>query len=325
MNCITNKNNNHSHVFVRLLSLFALFAVFVSHNVSASDEDKKENRYSEKGADTCLKCHDEDYKRYRVMDIFYSKHGNRDNPRSPMAQLQCEACHGPIGDHEHEPKVGQRRVPVIVFGKRSPVSIRKQNSMCLACHNDKPRFNWAGSQHQSNTLACVECHVLHTRNEPMQSATQQVDKCLNCHNNRRAEFQRTSAHPVRSQKMRCSDCHNAHGSAADKLLVTQNRNDLCYRCHAEKRGPLLWTHAPVAEDCGICHEHHGSVNPALLKKRPPLLCQQCHSILGHPAVARTSTGLPDQSPSTMLIGKSCLNCHYQVHGSNHPSGVKLMR
>ena len=25
------------------------------------------------------------------------------------------------------------------------------------------------------------------------------------------------------------------------------------------------------------------------------------------------------------MGGSCLNCHSQVHGSNHPSGVKLMR
>jgi hypothetical protein len=26
-----------------------------------------------------------------------------------------------------------------------------------------------------------------------------------------------------------------------------------------------------------------------------------------------------------LLAKSCLNCHSQVHGSNHPSGVKFMR
>ena len=29
--------------------------------------------------------------------------------------------------------------------------------------------------------------------------------------------------------------------------------------------------------------------------------------------------------SRFLLGSSCLNCHSQVHGSNHPSGVKLMR
>jgi len=26
-----------------------------------------------------------------------------------------------------------------------------------------------------------------------------------------------------------------------------------------------------------------------------------------------------------VLGQNCLNCHSQVHGSNHPSGSKLMR
>ena len=27
----------------------------------------------------------------------------------------------------------------------------------------------------------------------------------------------------------------------------------------------------------------------------------------------------------MVMGRSCMNCHTQVHGSNHPSGFSLMR
>ena len=34
---------------------------------------------------------------------------------------------------------------------------------------------------------------------------------------------------------------------------------------------------------------------------------------------------PIGTPSRFLLGQSCLNCHSQVHGSNHPSGSKLMR
>jgi hypothetical protein len=26
-----------------------------------------------------------------------------------------------------------------------------------------------------------------------------------------------------------------------------------------------------------------------------------------------------------VLGKNCLNCHGQVHGSNHPSGARLTR
>jgi hypothetical protein len=26
-----------------------------------------------------------------------------------------------------------------------------------------------------------------------------------------------------------------------------------------------------------------------------------------------------------MLGKNCLNCHSQIHGSNHPSGARLTR
>jgi len=127
--------------------------------------------------------------------------------------------------------------------------------------------------------------------------------------------------------MACSDCHSAHGSAAPAMLVKPTLNQTCFSCHADKRGPLLWEHEPVAEDCSLCHTPHGSVRNALLTKTPPLLCQQCHSTAGHPSVARTGAALPANGSNGALfvVAGSCTNCHTQVHGSNHPSGAKLMR
>jgi predicted CXXCH cytochrome family protein len=86
----------------------------------------------------------------------------------------------------------------------------------------------------------------------------------------------------------------------------------------------------VVEDCSLCHTAHGSVRRALLNKTPPLLCQQCHSQAGHPAVARTPAGLPSVAGgggtgAVYTVSGSCTNCHTQVHGSNHPSGAKLLR
>ena len=112
------------------------------------------------------------------------------------------------------------------------------------------------------------------------------------------------------------------------MLNKPTVNQTCFSCHAEKRGPLLWEHAPVAEDCTLCHSSHGSVRQALLTKTPPLLCQQCHSVAGHPSV-RTHRCRPARrqrrSGSVFLLAGSCTNCHSQVHGSNHPAGAKLMR
>ena len=284
-------------------------------------QSSQEKLYTRKGADTCLKCHDEDYK-FPIFPIFYNKHGNRNDPRSPMAQLQCESCHGPGRAHATEPKVGYDRAPIIAFGKKSWASSQKQNGQCLQCHNNHNRQNWTGSAHERQDMLCVDCHQLHKRHDPILQVKQQSDFCYTCHKKQRAEFARTSVHPVRYEKMECSQCHNPHGSITDAMLKTNTKNDTCYRCHAEKRGPYLWTHAPVAEDCGLCHEHHGSIHTPLLKKRAPLLCQQCHSQAGHPSLALDGSTVTSNSP--LVLAKGCMNCHSQVHGSNHPSGVKLM-
>jgi hypothetical protein len=64
----------------------------------------------------------------------------------------------------------------------------------------------------------------------------------------------------------------------------------------------------------------------MVKLRGPLLCQSCHSQQGHPSVGHGPAGLPGgTSPATSLALGNCMNCHSQVHGSNHPSGSSLTR
>ena len=290
--------------------------------------------YTEKGADTCIKCHDEDSK-FPVFSIFKTKHAQQADKRTPFAGLQCESCHGPGAEHAKKVRPDQKQGPIIAFGttskltadKMNPVSAEKQNKICLNCHQGDARIGWAGSKHEANNLACVSCHKIHVPRDPVLSKTTQPDVCYKCHKKERADFFKAYSHPVHAGLMTCSDCHKPHGSSSDHLLAKPTVNQTCYTCHAEKRGPFLWEHAPVAEDCTLCHTPHGSVYPALLTKSPPLLCQQCHSVAGHPAVARTGDALPGASsgPSGFLLAGSCTNCHSQVHGSNHPSGVRGMR
>jgi len=306
----------------------ALFLILACSMVSpgfAADAEPAE--YSGKGADTCLKCHDEDNE-YPVLPVFRTGHGERNDSRSPMAILQCETCHGPAGNHTEKVKQGEIRAPIRAFGSGAWTPVTEQNAICLKCHNDTNRINWHGGIHETESVACADCHQTHARRDPMLTARNQVEKCNQCHLKQKAEFYRRSSHPLRFDKMRCSDCHNAHGSFGDKLIRTATKNELCNQCHAEKRGPVLWPHAPVLEDCTLCHNSHGSVNNALLNKRPPFLCQQCHNNAGHPSPLYSGDGLPGGSvPSQrkFLLARSCLNCHSQVHGSNHPSGVKLLR
>jgi DmsE family decaheme c-type cytochrome len=134
-------------------------------------------------------------------------------------------------------------------------------------------------------------------------------------------------HPVNEGKVTCTSCHEPHGSNTPAQLVKNSVTETCTTCHAEFRGPFLWEHQPVAEDCTNCHSPHGSANLAMLKARGPFQCQQCHETSGHPSIAFGSNNVAGGTAPTKayVLAGNCLNCHTQVHGSNHPSGAKLMR
>jgi len=288
--------------------------------------------YTEKGADTCLMCHTEAWA-YPIFPIFKTKHAVRADARTPFAVhadartpfagRQCEACHGPGAKHA----AGGDKNAINSFKPTSFLSPKERNKFCLECHQGNARTGWHASTHDSNDLACSNCHKIHAERDPVLATATQPEVCFACHRKERADFAKPSTHPVRFGKMACSECHSAHGSTSAGMLVKPTVNQTCYTCHAEKRGPFLWEHAPVAEDCTLCHSPHGGVHASLLKKNPPLLCQQCHTVAGHPSVARTGAALPGGGAggSAFLLAGSCMNCHSQVHGSNHPSGVKLMR
>jgi DmsE family decaheme c-type cytochrome len=280
--------------------------------------------YSARGADTCLACHDWDPK---VMSIFETAHGAYNDPRSPMANLQCEACHGPGGAHTARVRRGETQPPMPAFAKDSPMPRHEASQVCMGCHSaiGSTHAEWAGSTHQRNDVACVDCHKVHSVHDPVRERADQAQVCYQCHTDVRAQAARPFAHPVREGLVACSDCHQPHGSMTDAMLVRPTLNETCYSCHAEKRGPVLWEHPPVAESCANCHVPHGSMHPGMLSRRAPLLCQSCHSRAGHPSIAQTGEGLPGGVPSSMLLAGSCLNCHAQVHGSNHPSGANLSR
>ncbi len=211
------------------------------------------------------------------------------------------------------------------FGQDANAPVEEQNQVCLGCHTDHGRVGWFGSVHEEEEVACATCHRIHAEDDPMEDAIAQQDACFGCHPRTRSLALMPSSHPLRFGQMACSDCHDAHNGLNDFQLVKTNVNDTCYTCHAEKRGPMLWEHAPVPEDCSLCHNPHGSNHAAMLKQRPPLLCQQCHMPSGHPSMAYTSDSIEDSYASRFLLGASCMNCHTQVHGSNHPSGVSLTR
>ena len=195
-------------------------------------------------------------------------------------------------------------------------------------------MHWTGSVHMRNQLACSDCHNPMEKNSAsgLLAKTTINDTCESCHQQQRNEFNKRSHMPLHEGKMTCVDCHNPHGSATKPLLKAESTNVVCYTCHAEKRGPFLWEHAPVRENCANCHAVHGSNHDKLLVAERPFLCQQCHNLsAGHSsqlyrADQTAAAGqLPGGATNPRVPGRACQNCHTQIHGSNHPAGARFQR
>lgn len=274
----------------------------------------REARGGDAGAntETCKMCHQDRYAGYAK-----SIHANKALRRSPANERGCESCHGPGTTHIQ--KGGGRGTGMIGFSK-GKVDAAVKSAQCLACHADFRNLAfWDMSKHQSSGISCDSCHSIHSgQKKNLKSA--QPDLCLSCHRDVRGQIAKQSHHPLREGKVKCTDCHEPHGGFGTKMVKAGTANELCYKCHAEKRGPFLWEHPPVEENCQTCHTVHGSNHLKLLTNRTPQLCETCHDNTGHVGNLLTSFNtFQGSAPSNRLYARACLNCHSEIHGSTGPS------
>jgi DmsE family decaheme c-type cytochrome len=283
------------------------------------------------GSEVCLTCHEE-----QGRNMMKNPHWKKAVKLAPINARGCESCHGPGGVHAE--KGGGKGVGgLIAFSKNE--SPEKRSNTCLRCHeNGASLALWDFGVHKQKDVVCSECHSVHRKAKGVAGygtgkaplgyfPDREYQTCGKCHLEVKAQVNRRSRHPIVEGRVTCSNCHNPHGSMAPSNIKAASVNQLCFKCHADKRGPFMWEHPPVEETCSACHTPHGSNHLRLLTEKIPNLCQACHDTTRHPGTRYSAetlfrgqriSGSP-ASPVNRSFARSCLNCHSNIHGSNAPS------
>lgn len=275
------------------------------------------------GTNTCAGCHPDQYK-FLQANVHHKAAERR---RGEARGEGCESCHGTGKLHAADPSNKQG---LITFARGEE---GRSNGACLTCHRaDDKVGGFSRTSHAHNGVSCVDCHLSpHVKNSPLPARTAfrnedapmrtvrhlktpSADLCLSCHTDIRGRFRMPYRHPLGGQAMACVSCHNPH---QDEQRQARHPNARCFSCHEDKRGPWAYEHAPVTEDCGSCHEPHGSVSPGLLKTAQPFQCLSCHSI----AEDRHGAEIGGTRFSRALFSR-CTSCHGAIHGSHEDRHLK---
>lgn len=196
-----------------------------------------------------------------------------------------------------------------------------KTEQCLTCHQkDESHMNFRFSDHDKAGVACSDCHGVHAPklkrvSLDLRRADDGSAICATCHQDVLARFDMPSHHPVKEGGVSCLGCHDQHGS---ENLSLAGKTEKCLACHQRMRGPYVFEHPPVVEDCANCHNAHGSANRRLLTMAQPMLCLQCHSLPNnrHGQAASSGTAAADLAqPISGALLRGCSNCHGTIHGS----------
>ena len=290
------------------------------------------------GAEACAACHPVH------ADMFAKSVHAKAAPKDAKFGTGCESCHGPGKAHiqaienaggDDEKTAAAKKLIFGFHGKPAENSGR-----CLTCHitsHDQSLFD--KSEHKLHGVACQQCHSAHLveaadvniKTEAPLAQARFIDApriaeqnrwvtesllresqprlCFSCHSTVQAQFALPTHHRVPEGFMKCTDCHNPHGTNNQPML-RKTAWEGCIDCHTEKRGPFVYEHAAVkVEGCAGCHSPHGTVNRQLLLRREGrYLCLQCHVDPLAPNVPHGRLGFTTKG--------ECARCHVAVHGSN---------
>lgn len=214
----------------------------------------------------------------------------------PTAADFCRGCHAYADESKHTFEL-----------KRSGAE------QCNFCHMGKTDLGGLVVHEPTEKEECLGCHNPHGSNRRnMLSKFNNREMCLSCHDDLLEDRSKLHTPITRGD---CLDCHRAHASMHESLLIN-DWGQMCRTCHQPEFEsashvttiPSDPTDAPQfqepgVDDCGICHDPHGSNHDFLLTDSPFSLCGKCHEEVSKTAVNSI------MSHSFIAKERACLTCH----------------
>lgn len=213
-----------------------------------------------KQSEVCGRCH---LTAHQVGMITSDPHG-----RADIGCLDCHSMHN---------------------NKNKALAKDDRQNYCTACHEPVAAEFRKRSAHplESGNIGCIDCHTFGNLKDPALQVGLNWT-CQNCHTDKAGPH--IYEHPVANEHLinggGCTECHEPHGSANDRLLVQPGSN-LCLQCHEIPLGHRT-SHSGlgIKLECVFCHsEIHGSydnrklLDPELGTKLFPDCYQSgCHNV-----------------------------------------------
>lgn len=190
---------------------------------------------------------------------------------------------------------------------------------------------------EKNEAPCKKCHDLNPPAESAQGFATATQFCLGCHKELTGQKVVHGPIPIGG----CAPCHR-FGSQPNRYEPIAQGQDLCFKCHEEKRKDLIraFLHGPMSAGlCTICHNPHGSSEKFQLRRYVGDLCAMCHEGIKALSFRKTvhkpvndgaCTACHEAHSSSRNDGfmkapgnDLCLGCHADVAGGSHthPFGV----
>lgn len=222
------------------------------------------------GPALCTNCHP------AVVAAAAAKNGH------PPAADDCLTCHKPhVSD---KPKLLTDTPRALCQGCHHPEGLKKAHLgadpaslACASCHTPHGTGNaklLARTLHPPLLDGCDTCHQgrFDTLIENGGSAL-----CLGCHGDVGETAAKAKVKHPALEVARCTDCHNPHASAQERLVKAPGGGP-CFDCHDDKKPAAgEFEHGAISLlGCRACHEPHGSDNPKLLRASGNALCLGCH-------------------------------------------------